>query len=220
MSEPLANTLEAHPLALLFDELIIYVYQHRLHMLLLLPGSILFTIIHEAAHAVMVWFQGGKIIQFIWMPTYARNEFAQWEWLWGYISYEFLEDQVYSDFLIASAPYILMLGLMLFAAITSLRRKPYAFWLASTLFIWLYVVPNMEIMNELLPWLLGYRGDFWSAFGEAGQFAWIMTVVWLLLVSIIGFWVQQALYRQQALSPLTYSIFFSTGLLLFFLLLV
>lgn len=46
-----------------------FMRRHWLHVLLVPPGALLVTLLHESAHAVAVWIQGGTILEFVWQPT-------------------------------------------------------------------------------------------------------------------------------------------------------
>ena len=68
---------------------------HWPHFLLAIPGAVLWTILHEAAHALAIMLQGGQVTKFVWIPSPGRL---------GYVEYN-IPDDPFSEFTIAIAPY-------------------------------------------------------------------------------------------------------------------
>jgi hypothetical protein len=169
--------------------------RHWLHMLLVLPGVLLVTIVHEGAHAAAVLAQGGTILEFVWLPTKSA---------WGYVSYDPPALRGFSSFLVSIAPYLLWLFLAATAAVLSLRRRQYAFSVASTLFFWLFVTPLADLANTAFPYLTGRDNDLRHAFGPPSLSAWVVIITLSLLAMIIGYPVQRRLYRMQALGLPSY----------------
>lgn len=198
-----------------------FLHKHFWHFVLLIPAMLLFTVLHESAHALLVVWEGGEILEFsVWPqqevvhhPAYGRYT----EWEWGHVSYH-LDDEV-SEFFIAIAPYLLMLGFMGITVLLALG-KPLAFWLASSVFVWLYVAPCAEIGNELLPYLFDYEGDLFAAFARPSKGTWLLAAVWFAATISLGYWLQMRLYQQAALSLSAYTLLAGIGFLLFAVLVV
>jgi hypothetical protein len=80
----------------------LFVRAHLWHLLVLAPGLLLATLLHEAAHAAAVVGQGGHVEQFAWIPSLQE---------WGYVTYRFPKRAAYSEFAISIAPHLVALGL-------------------------------------------------------------------------------------------------------------
>ena len=80
----------------------LFVRAHLWHLLVLAPGLLLATLLHEAAHAAAVVGQGGHVEQFAWIPSLHE---------WGYVTYRFPKRAAYSEFAISVAPHLVALGL-------------------------------------------------------------------------------------------------------------
>ncbi len=169
-----------------------------------IPALVLFTLFHEAAHAVAVLLQGGRIVEFVWLPTGG---------LWGHISYDF-GDESYSAVAIAAAPYVMWLTASTSAAVLSLSRYKFPFVLASFIFVWLYVAPAADIANTAFPYVLGSRNDFFSVFSGPSPALTTTLAVCCLAYVAAGFFVQRRLYRQDALSGKAYLALAASTLLL------
>ena len=63
-------------------------------LLLLPPGCILITALHEAAHALAVIWQGGEVTKFVVLPAGDH---------WGYVRYEFPDGVAPSNFWITAS---------------------------------------------------------------------------------------------------------------------
>ncbi len=57
-----------------------WVGRHWVHIVIAPVVVIVFTVVHEFAHAVAVWAQGGRVTEFNVIPGGG---------LWGYVRYEF-----------------------------------------------------------------------------------------------------------------------------------
>jgi hypothetical protein len=106
---------------------IVFVKAHWPHLLLVPPAIFAVTIIHEGAHAVAVWAQGGSVTEFAFVPTRA---------LWGHVSYQFPLRVTYSDFAIGVLPYVAWLTVAGTAALASWLRSNWPMWAGSALFLW------------------------------------------------------------------------------------
>ena len=73
-----------------------FIRRHLWQLLLLVPGALLVTATHEAAHAVAVVLQGGTVREFRWLPTWSN---------WGSVSYQFPAGVEHSGVIVSLAPY-------------------------------------------------------------------------------------------------------------------
>ncbi len=183
----------------MFLEIWTFIRRHWVHALLCVPGAILVTLLHEAAHALAAWAQGGRLLEFVWLPWVAEGK-------WGYVSYDFPAGVEYSGFAIAVAPYVLWLTLAAAACVLSMRRRPWSYGLASTFFFWLYFVPLADIGNAALPWVGGKENDFTNAFGPATQVGGFLVGLLALLAVLMGYGVQHGLYASARLSLRAYAV--------------
>ena len=179
----------------MFSEIRSFVLRHWLHLLLAVPGLILVTWMHEAAHAGAVLLQGGQVIEFVWLPD---SE------LWGHIRYDLPPDGYFAPLLVGLAPYLLWLFIALVAFLLSLRRKPCSFWAASSIFFWLYLVPLADIGNTTFPYLRGGSNDFAYIFPPPTPLIWGMFALAVLIAAALGYGVQRRLYGEYVLSLRAY----------------
>ena len=179
---------------------------HWLHFLLAIPGALLWTILHEAAHALAILLQGGQVTKFVWLPTPGRL---------GYVEYNF-PNHPFSRFAIAIAPYAFWLILMLIAGALSLRARPYPYWIASTIFIWMFVVPFGDIAWAARPYLFesGNMNDLTHAFGPPTRLVSMLIGLFGVASVVFGMIVQQRLYHERALSGVSYTLMALVGLAL------
>ena len=179
---------------------------HWLHFLLAIPGALLWTILHEAAHAMAIMLQGGQVTKFVWIPSPGRL---------GYVEYNF-PDHPFSGFAIAIAPYAVWLILMLLAGALSLRARPYPDWLASTIFIWMFVAPLGDIAWAARPYLFesSNTNDLTHAFGPPTRVISLLIVLFGIASVVFGMIVQQRLYGERALSAISYTLMALVGLVL------
>lgn len=168
---------------------------HWLHVFFAAPGALLVTVAHEAAHCAAALVQGGTVTEFVWLPGGGY---------WGHMRYEFPQGVRYSSFVISIAPYVFWLVVAAGVALLSLRRRAYPFWLASTLFVWGFVVPLADVANAAFPYLAGAHNDLRSAFGWPTAVAGLVVALLTLVAMAVGFVVQRRLYRERALGPLPF----------------
>lgn len=173
----------------------LYLRRHWWHLLLAVPGALLITIVHEAAHAVAVLLQGGHVTEFVWWPS--RRE-------WGHTQFTFPVGAAYSGLLISIAPYLVWMGVSLATAVSVHWRRPKTYGGASLVFVWLYCAPVLDIANTALPYLTGKSNDFFHAFGNPGALVTVGLVAFASICALGGYFVQWLLYRDQRLSPLAY----------------
>jgi len=169
---------------------------HWLHGLLVVPAIVGVTVVHEGMHGLAVRAQGGTIRDFVWLPTSGE---------WGHIRYVFASSTVYSSVLIALAPYLLWLALILLAVLLAFFNPPRSFRMASTVFIWLFLVPLADIANTALPYLSGTRNDFQSALGAPAPAIQLALLAAGGFFAALGFFVQRRLYGARRLSLPAYA---------------
>ncbi|MFT4548188.1 MAG: hypothetical protein ACI8XO_004181 [Verrucomicrobiales bacterium] len=161
------------------------------HFLLLLPGCILVTVLHEAAHALVVILQGGEIVEFVVLPDGAH---------WGFVRYVFPDGQEYSELAVALAPYFMWIGFAACASVLGWLPIRWKFWSASMIFLWLFVVPLGDLGNAAFPWVfVGADNDFRAGLGEAGASAALGIVLLLGGAFYWGYILQRRLFREAAL---------------------
>ena len=169
---------------------------HRWHLLATPVMLIVFTVIHESAHAAAAWAQGAVVTSFTIVPTSAR---------WGQITYVVPEGRTVDAFTVSIAPYLLWLACMGIAIAGCIRRGSPPFWLGSTLFIWFYIGAFLDIANAWIGWLNGYENDFQHALGWPSLLDRPAFVLVWLMVMAIGYTLQRKLYGELALHGLTYT---------------
>ncbi len=169
---------------------------HWFHLVLAIPGVLAVTVLHELAHGAAVVCQGGVVTQFVWLPSSGK---------WGHIAYTFRPTQQYSGPLISIAPYVLWSACMCAALVLCLRRTPYPHWVASSIFVWLFIVPLADITSAGMGFALGATNDLWRAFGPCSAPAVLALALFATSAAVAGFWLQKRLYREMPLHPLTYT---------------
>lgn len=183
----------------MFAEAWTFIRRHWGHALLLPPGAIFVTVLHEAAHALAAWIQGGTLLEFAWLPWASAGH-------WGYVRYEFPPGVAYSSFAISVAPYVMWLMMAGLAWLLSLRRQHWGFGMASAIFVWLYVVPLADIANAALPWMHGSDNDFFQAFGSPMNLDALLIDLSIIVAVLIGYGVQVRLYGERRLSKRCYTL--------------
>ncbi len=189
----------------MLHEIWTFIRRHWLHLLLVVPGALFFTIVHESAHAAAVLLQGGIVLEFVWLPVADK---------WGYVSFDPPVVGPFSEFLVAIAPYLLWLFLAAVAAALSLRRRQFAFSAASSLYFWMFVAPLADVANTAFPYLAGKHNDFMHALGPPTLSACVLIVVLGAMILVTGHLVQRRLYREQGLSLPAYLVLSSTVVVL------
>jgi hypothetical protein len=163
---------------------------HWPHFLLLVPMAVGYTILHEASHAAIAIVQGGEITEFVWLPSAGE---------WGHVRFRFPAGARYSPTIISLAPYLVSLALCATAAGLSLARRRWRHWSASTVFVWLWLVPLGDVANAALPYAAGARNDLRGAFGPPTPWSLIPLAVLGLAAAAAGFWLQRRLYAKRAI---------------------
>ena len=190
-------------------DIIAFIKAHWVHIILAIPAAVAFTALHELAHCVAVWLQGGEVLEFVWLPSQGE---------WGHMSYSFSEYHDHSTRIVSLAPYIFWVASCFIASILSLRQKPWKFWIASTIFVWLFIVPLADIANTALPYLLlDVSNDFQSAFGSSGVLISVSLTVFAVVMIILGFGIQKRLYRERDICVGAYYILVMMAVLAIFM---
>lgn len=174
----------------LFRHVIQFLRAHWVHLLILIPMIPVVTLVHEAAHAAVIRAHGGTLIEFSFWPG---------DGLWGYVKGVPAPGRPIDPWLLSLAPYLLWLITAAFAAgVAALPgRKP--FGLASTLFVWAYAVPILDIANAAWGYVLANRGDFSVAFGPATFGGTAAILLAGVALALLGYPVQRGLYGARAL---------------------
>lgn len=180
-----------------------FISRHWPHMLLVPPGVLIITLVHESAHAAAVLLQGGTINEFVWLPVGDK---------WGYITYDLPAWPGFSSFFVSIAPYLLWFFLAAVAILLSLLLRPVPFWAASSLYLWLFVAPLADVANTAFPYLAGRRNDFTSAFGPPMLEDELLTALLCMLILATGHFVQRRLYGTQALGLPAYLVLSLTAM--------
>lgn len=178
---------------------------HWPHVIVAIPTAVAFTALHEVSHCVAVWMQGGTVTEFVWLPSGSE---------WGHMRYSFPSGVQYSATAVSLCPYVLWVSLCLFAGVLAFRQTPWPFWCASTIFVWLFIVPLADIANTAAPYLLwDADNDFQHAFGPSRP-SFVATAVALGAVfATCGFLLNKRLYRDRAVGFPTYCVLAATATL-------
>ena len=172
------------------------------NLILIIPGAYFITFLHELAHAIPVWAQGGTVTEFIW---YGDKEG------WGHINYSFPKNIDYNDTIISLGPYISAIIIFFIGNLISrIIRNKYAV-LSSLTFVWLIVIPLAELAYGLFPYCIyNTDNDIFHAFGKANSSIIICTIFATVFSTISAYFAHENLYHSQSLSPKT---FFAVSLL-------
>ncbi len=117
--------------------------------------QIIGTIRHEGAHALAIMLEGGRVIKFVFWPTWER------QFYWGYVQWS-----GQTDWLISAAPYLAdfltFLAFYLICTLTRVRRH------------WVWV--NLYVIGLLSPLInSGYR--YVSSFFRTGDLTPVLSAV-------------------------------------------
>jgi hypothetical protein len=131
---------------------------HWLHFLLLgIFGVVGVTTLHEGAHAMGVWLQGGELLEFVVMGD---------EESWGHVRYQFAPGAQYSARLISLAPAIGALGALMVGLVAALFGPRRDGHLAKAVWFWLCMMPAGELgFMGLGYFTVGARCDLFYALG-------------------------------------------------------
>lgn len=193
------------------EEVVAFTRAHLAHLVILPVMAILVTTVHEAAHALAACAQGAEVTDFVVLPSNG---------LWGSMHYEPPRDSAFSLRAVAIAPYALWLGLACATGLTAVLAKRIPFWLASSLYVWGFVVPLGDIANAAFPYLLGARNDLLDACGPPTLASWVATCAGATSAVLVGYALSKRLYRDRAISPRAYAALCGIFLATFALILV
>ena len=195
-----------NPITSIFREYLKFLKNHWIHLILLLPAAIAYTFVHESLHALAVIVQGGKMVEFVWVPSPKE---------WGHVRYEFPENQAYSELVILLAPYLLPLSLLFIGIILILRVTfiPGFFgragskvppWKGRAIYFWLFLVPVFDLAHAAVPYQLGARNDFYYAFGKPTLFSSYVISFLGAFLAFSGYILQKKVYQREKLSVQAY----------------
>lgn len=135
----------------------------------MIPGAFLITFIHEFMHALAVWAQGGKVLDFVWTGE-SEN--------WGHVDYSFPATMDYNSTIISLAPYLFAMLILLIGLLISFVPFRKSYFLSSLIFVWLVLIPLGEIAYVLYPYsFYNSQNDLYHV---AGNRSW-----WFILISLI-----------------------------------
>lgn len=174
-----------------FKDILQFFKSHWPHFIVAIPAAIGITVVHEFAHCIGVWIQGGEVTNFVWLPSMTE---------WGHMEYIFVANARYNQTVVSFAPYMFWILLSLFAGVLACKRKPWPFWSASTMFLWLFVAPLADIANAAIPYLLwNSDNDFYHAFGEMRPAFIIVALLFGIASVTYGYLINKRLYRERSI---------------------
>jgi hypothetical protein len=181
----------------LISEITAYLKSHWVHWMLILPAILTVTVVHELAHGFAVLAQGGVVTEFRWTPS--THE-------WGHIRFMFPAQTPYSGVMISLAPYGLWMTLCFVSILLTASTSTLPFWLSSSIFVWLFLVPLADTANTVVPYLFGAENDLLSALGQPTRPVVLMVILTGGLMATLGFFLQRRLYHARRLSLPAYSV--------------
>jgi len=190
---------------LIDSQLLAFVRGHLVHVVLLLPGALLLTWLHEAAHASLVTIQGGSITEFQWLPSSSGL---------GHVRFTFPDSTEYSGLAISLAPHVLSILFVIGAILLSCSCTVRSDRASSYIYFWLYFIPVADIGFALLVWTVGGQNDMAKAFGPPAPLSVALVVIYGLTVCTLGYVLQRRLYDRLRLGIVPYSALVLTGLLM------
>lgn len=173
-----------------------FVWLHRFHALLCLPALVGVTVLHEAAHALAVVLLGGEVTYVSFWPTRER---------WGHVSWHEPPAGMHLRWLVTLAPYLMWLTLAGAAAVFAALSRPKPLWLASTVFVWCFALPVLDVALAICTYGLYRSGDLLDLFGPSTAARITITVIGAVLFGTSGYVVQRKLYGDCALGPMAYA---------------
>jgi hypothetical protein len=173
-----------------------FLRSHLFHLLISpVLGFTVVTLLHELAHAAAAIAQGGTVTELSIVPQAGS---------YGHMRYHFAAGSPAVRELVSAAPYLMwgtMAGIVVLIALAS-SRLPHA--IASTLFLWLYLVPLLDIANAAIGWLVGAGGDLAHALGPPDQLGAGAMLCFAAAAYAATYFVQRRLYGNRALSAPAY----------------
>jgi hypothetical protein len=151
------------------------------------------TFLHELAHAAVALALGGTVTEFSFLPSQGHLGHIQWKPAPGTSSS--------ADLLVSLAPYVMWsICAAATGVVASLSRAGRPHWLlASTIFIWGYVVPVGDIAWNLF----SGRGDLTFP-GWVGVMVQALGAAALLVAYAIGYLVQRRLFGDRSVGLVGY----------------
>jgi len=176
---------------------------HWPHMIIAVPAAIAFTVVHELAHCAAVWVQGGRVTDFVWLPS--GDE-------WGHMEYVFPAGAQYNATAVSLAPCAFWIICSLLAGMLALKRSPWRFRSASVIYVWLFIAPVADIAYAAAPYLLwSADNDFHKAFGPVRPMFVVIAIACAALVACYGYFLNKRIYRDRALGLPAYAVLTATA---------
>ena len=178
----------------------VFLWTHLPHLLLAPVMAVTaVTFFHELAHCVAVWVQGGTVTEFVFLPGDQRL---------GHMSYDVPPGALFVEELVSAAPYAMWGSLAALTALVAAFRPRLPLAVSSTLFVWGYVVPLLDVANAVGGWVSfgSLGGDISALAGGPPTLLDAIAFFFLLNVVFVATWfVQRGLYgKERALSPWAY----------------
>jgi hypothetical protein len=187
------------------QQFVSFIRGHLLQLVLVVPGALLLTVMHESAHALAVVLQGGSITEFRWLPSASD---------WGHVSFTFPSTIRYSPMVVSLAPHVLSLLLVIAAFLLAWFRPVPSDRAASYIYFWLYFIPAADFGFALLVWMLGGDNDVAKAFGPPSTLSAGSVLMYAAVVCTLGYVLQSRLYDRLRLGLVPYGALVLTALLL------
>ena len=175
-------------------ELIDFARSHWLHGVLMVPAALLYTALHEALHALAVVAQGGRVVEFAWLPSAGE---------WGHVTCSFPPGSSPSDWTIALAPLLLPAALLSLGIAVALLGPPARAGLRRATLFWLFLLPAGDLVYTLLPYLLGSHNDLFAAFGPPMPSCWAASAAFGVALTALVHGAQRRLLGERAMSLAT-----------------
>ncbi len=146
------------PLRAALRQALRFLLGHWLHLLLLAGlGVVGITTLHELAHALAVWAQGGILEEFVVLGD---------EEAWGHVRYSFPQGVSHSSRLISLAPAIAAVGALMLGLLVALLGPRRDGHIARAAYFWLALMPAGELgFMGMGYFTVGARCDLFYALG-------------------------------------------------------
>ena len=177
----------------MLQEIKYFLIKNWWQLIILIPGAFLITFLHELAHAIPVWLQGGTVEEFVWH--------SDKEGMWGHVSYTFPPSIKYNSFIITIAPYLSALVILTVTFLTTFVIKPSNRIFASFIFICLIVIPLGEIAYALFPYnFYSKKNDLYYAFGNPTLLISFSTIILVIGGTYLAYISHKNIFNIHALS--------------------
>jgi len=178
-----------------------FVRAHRWHLAAAPVAAVtVVTLLHELAHAALVWLQGGTVRELSFLPSGSS---------YGFVSFDPPASGLFFSELVSLAPYAMWFAMATAVALVAWWRSQPTRW-APFLFVWGYAVPLLDVANAAVPYALGGSNDLSQAFGPAEQLG--LELVWSALAVLTGasvlvaYAIQRRLYGPRSLGAVAFAI--------------